>query len=33
MPCNKIDKSLVVYLFLGDVMTFLNNVAYIMTKL
>ena len=29
MPCNKIDKPLVVYRFSGNVF---NNVSYIMTK-
>ena len=30
-PCNKIDKPLVVYRFLGNVMTSIKNGAYIMT--
>ena len=32
-PCNKIDKPLVVYRFTGNVMTSINKVAYIMTKI
>ena len=31
MPCNKIDKALVVYRFSGNDVH--NNIAYIMTKL
>ena len=34
-PCNKIDKPIVVYRFMGKVMMYITsyNVAYIMTEL
>ena len=31
MPCNKIDKPLMANRFLGNVMTSITNIAYIMT--